>query len=93
MHLTPLVTFALLLVVGMPAILVVCYGFHLMFEAPFLRAAVTRRCGDAGRRRNLQEPRPDCASRARAAALAASGVRRKSGAAGPAAVPATQAFR
>jgi peptidoglycan/LPS O-acetylase OafA/YrhL len=37
MHLAPLVTFALLLVVGIPTILIVCYGFHLIFEAPFLR--------------------------------------------------------
>jgi peptidoglycan/LPS O-acetylase OafA/YrhL len=37
MHLAPLVTFALLLVVAVPTILVICYGFHLMFEAPFLK--------------------------------------------------------
>lgn len=37
MHLAPLVTFALLLLVAVPTILVVCYGFHLMFEAPFLQ--------------------------------------------------------
>jgi peptidoglycan/LPS O-acetylase OafA/YrhL len=36
MHLAPLVTFGLLLVVGVPAILAVCYAFHLIFEAPFL---------------------------------------------------------
>jgi peptidoglycan/LPS O-acetylase OafA/YrhL len=36
MHPGPLATFALLLVVGIPVILVICYGFHLMFEAPFL---------------------------------------------------------
>ena len=35
-HLAPLVKFGLLLVIGIPVILVVCYGFHLMFEAPFL---------------------------------------------------------
>lgn len=37
MHLPPLVTFGLLLAVGLPIILGLCYGFHLMFEAPFLR--------------------------------------------------------
>jgi peptidoglycan/LPS O-acetylase OafA/YrhL len=37
LHLAPLVTFGLLLVLGLPAILAICYGFHLMFEAPFLR--------------------------------------------------------
>jgi peptidoglycan/LPS O-acetylase OafA/YrhL len=36
MHLAPLVTFVLLLGVGTPVILALCYGFHLMFEAPFL---------------------------------------------------------
>jgi len=36
MHLAPLVTFALLLMVAVPTILIACYGFHLMFEAPFL---------------------------------------------------------
>ncbi|MGZ4181605.1 MAG: acyltransferase family protein [Solirubrobacteraceae bacterium] len=36
LHLAPLVGFALLLTVGVPLILVVCYGFHLVFEAPFL---------------------------------------------------------
>ncbi|MDQ6819580.1 MAG: acyltransferase [Actinomycetota bacterium] len=35
-HLPPLAKFGLLLVIGIPVILVVCYGFHLMFEAPFL---------------------------------------------------------
>jgi peptidoglycan/LPS O-acetylase OafA/YrhL len=37
MHLAPLITFGLLLAVGIPTILVLCYGFHLMFEAPFLQ--------------------------------------------------------
>ncbi|HWF49611.1 MAG TPA: acyltransferase [Solirubrobacteraceae bacterium] len=36
LHLAPLATFGLLLAVGLPTILVLCYGFHLMFEAPFL---------------------------------------------------------
>ncbi len=36
MHLAPLVTFALLLCIGVPLILGVCYLFHLAFEAPFL---------------------------------------------------------
>jgi peptidoglycan/LPS O-acetylase OafA/YrhL len=38
MHLPSLVTFGALLLVGIPLILVVCYGFHLVFEAPFLSA-------------------------------------------------------
>jgi peptidoglycan/LPS O-acetylase OafA/YrhL len=37
MHLAAVPTFGLLLLVGLPAILVVCYGFHLVFEAPFIR--------------------------------------------------------
>jgi len=36
MHLAPLATFGILLAVGLPVILVLCYGFHLVFEAPFL---------------------------------------------------------
>jgi peptidoglycan/LPS O-acetylase OafA/YrhL len=36
MHLATGVRFSLLLVVGIPIILVICYGFHLVFEAPFL---------------------------------------------------------
>jgi peptidoglycan/LPS O-acetylase OafA/YrhL len=36
LHLAPLAKFGLLLVIGIPVILLVCYGFHLMFEAPFL---------------------------------------------------------
>jgi peptidoglycan/LPS O-acetylase OafA/YrhL len=35
--LSPLATFGLFIVVGLPVILALCYGFHLMFEAPFLR--------------------------------------------------------
>jgi peptidoglycan/LPS O-acetylase OafA/YrhL len=35
--LSPLATFTLMLVVGLPVILALCYGFHLLFEAPFLR--------------------------------------------------------
>jgi peptidoglycan/LPS O-acetylase OafA/YrhL len=31
------VKFGLFVVLGLPIILVVCYGFHLLFEAPFLR--------------------------------------------------------
>jgi peptidoglycan/LPS O-acetylase OafA/YrhL len=38
MHLSPLATFATLLAIGIPFILLVCYAFHLVFEAPFLRA-------------------------------------------------------
>jgi peptidoglycan/LPS O-acetylase OafA/YrhL len=37
MHLTPLVTFGLMLALAIPTVLVLCYAFHLMFEAPFLR--------------------------------------------------------
>lgn len=37
MHLAPLVTFGLMVALAIPAILVLCYAFHLMFEAPFLR--------------------------------------------------------
>jgi peptidoglycan/LPS O-acetylase OafA/YrhL len=36
LHLAPLAAFATLLVVAVPVILVICYGFHLVFEAPFL---------------------------------------------------------
>ena len=36
LHPAPLARLALLLVIGIPAILVICYGFHLLFEAPFL---------------------------------------------------------
>jgi peptidoglycan/LPS O-acetylase OafA/YrhL len=36
LHLTRLVTFTLLLAVGLPVIILLCYGFHLAFEAPFL---------------------------------------------------------
>jgi peptidoglycan/LPS O-acetylase OafA/YrhL len=38
LHLAPVPTFGLLLVVGVPVILAICYGFHLMFEAPFLQS-------------------------------------------------------
>jgi peptidoglycan/LPS O-acetylase OafA/YrhL len=34
---SPFATFALFLAIGLPVVLTVCYGFHLMFEAPFLR--------------------------------------------------------
>jgi peptidoglycan/LPS O-acetylase OafA/YrhL len=37
MGVSPLGTFALTLVLGLPVILGLCYGFHLLFEAPFLR--------------------------------------------------------
>jgi peptidoglycan/LPS O-acetylase OafA/YrhL len=37
MDLPPLVTFGLFLAIGVPAVLALCYGFHLLFEAPFLR--------------------------------------------------------
>lgn len=37
LDLAPLATFGLLLALGLPAVLALCYGFHLLFEAPFLR--------------------------------------------------------
>jgi peptidoglycan/LPS O-acetylase OafA/YrhL len=37
MDLSALATFGLTLVLGLPVILALCYGFHLLFEAPFLR--------------------------------------------------------
>ena len=37
MDLAPLATFGLTVAVGLPVILACCYGFHLLFEAPFLR--------------------------------------------------------
>ena len=37
MDVSPLATFGLTVVVGMPVILAFCWGFHLLFEAPFLR--------------------------------------------------------
>jgi hypothetical protein len=37
MNLSPLATFALSIAFGLPMVLALCYGFHLMFEAPFLR--------------------------------------------------------
>jgi peptidoglycan/LPS O-acetylase OafA/YrhL len=35
--LPPLAMFAVTLAIGFPLILALCYGFHLLFEAPFLR--------------------------------------------------------
>ena len=37
MDVSPLATFGLTLALGLPVILALCYGFHLVFEAPFLR--------------------------------------------------------
>jgi peptidoglycan/LPS O-acetylase OafA/YrhL len=37
MDLPPLATFGLTLAIGLPVVLALCYGFHLLFEAPFLR--------------------------------------------------------
>jgi peptidoglycan/LPS O-acetylase OafA/YrhL len=37
MNVSPLATFALSLALGLPVVLAFCYGFHLLFEAPFLR--------------------------------------------------------
>ena len=36
MNAPPLARFAVLLLVAIPVVLVICYGFYLMFEAPFL---------------------------------------------------------
>jgi peptidoglycan/LPS O-acetylase OafA/YrhL len=36
LHVSSLLTFSLLLFVAVPVVLVICYGFHLMFEAPFV---------------------------------------------------------
>jgi peptidoglycan/LPS O-acetylase OafA/YrhL len=36
LDLSPLATFGVMLAVGLPLILACCYGFHLLFEAPFL---------------------------------------------------------
>jgi peptidoglycan/LPS O-acetylase OafA/YrhL len=37
MDIPPLAQFASLLLIGVPVVLALCYGFHLVFEAPFLR--------------------------------------------------------
>jgi peptidoglycan/LPS O-acetylase OafA/YrhL len=37
MDVSPLATFGLSLALGVPVVLAFCYGFHLLFEAPFLR--------------------------------------------------------
>lgn len=37
MALPPLASFGVFLAVGLPVVLAVCYGFHVLFEAPFLR--------------------------------------------------------
>jgi peptidoglycan/LPS O-acetylase OafA/YrhL len=37
MDVSPLATFGFTLVLGLPVIMALCYGFHLVFEAPFLR--------------------------------------------------------
>jgi hypothetical protein len=37
MHLSGLATFCLTLAAGLPIVLAFSYGFHLLFEAPFLR--------------------------------------------------------
>jgi peptidoglycan/LPS O-acetylase OafA/YrhL len=36
MHLAPLAAFGVTLAIGLPIVIAVCYGFHLLFEAPFL---------------------------------------------------------
>jgi peptidoglycan/LPS O-acetylase OafA/YrhL len=36
MHLAPMLTLGLILVLGVPVILAICYGFHLVFESPFM---------------------------------------------------------
>jgi peptidoglycan/LPS O-acetylase OafA/YrhL len=37
MDVSPLATFVLSIAFGLPVVLALCYGFHLLFEAPFLR--------------------------------------------------------
>jgi peptidoglycan/LPS O-acetylase OafA/YrhL len=37
MDLAPLATFSLTVALGLPVVLALCFGFHLLFEAPFLR--------------------------------------------------------
>jgi peptidoglycan/LPS O-acetylase OafA/YrhL len=37
MDMSPLATFGLSIALGLPVVLMLCYGFHLLFEAPFLR--------------------------------------------------------
>jgi peptidoglycan/LPS O-acetylase OafA/YrhL len=37
MDASPLATFGLSLALGLPVVIALCYGFHLLFEAPFLR--------------------------------------------------------
>jgi peptidoglycan/LPS O-acetylase OafA/YrhL len=37
MNLPPLASFGVFVAVGIPVVLGVCYGFHVLFEAPFLR--------------------------------------------------------
>lgn len=41
LHLPALVAFGATVLVGIPLVLLVCYGFHLVFEAPFLHARDT----------------------------------------------------
>jgi peptidoglycan/LPS O-acetylase OafA/YrhL len=36
LHLAPLAAFAVTLAIGLPIVIALCYGFHLLFEAPFL---------------------------------------------------------
>jgi peptidoglycan/LPS O-acetylase OafA/YrhL len=36
MGVSPLATFGLSIAFGLPVVLAICYGFHLLFEAPFL---------------------------------------------------------
>jgi peptidoglycan/LPS O-acetylase OafA/YrhL len=50
----PLARFAVMLAVGLPVVLAACYGFHLLFEAPFLRHRDAR----ALRAIAMRAPRP-----------------------------------
>jgi peptidoglycan/LPS O-acetylase OafA/YrhL len=52
MAIPPLARFLVMLALGLPAVLVGCYGFHLLFEAPFLRYRDTRSL------RAIPRPRP-----------------------------------
>jgi len=67
MALSPLATFALTLAAGLPLILALCYGFHLVFEAPFLRRrdlGAFRNLPAFARLRRLPAPRQAASERA-----------------------------
>jgi peptidoglycan/LPS O-acetylase OafA/YrhL len=71
--LSPLATFGLSLALGLPVIIALCYGFHLLFEAPFLRhrslsalrtLPILRLWPRLGRRVAQPAPKPATAERA-----------------------------